>query len=125
MRNPLIVHANICGFSVRSSAEKVKFSVSCTVSETRKTQSGVNEGYALRYISSDLQTQNVPRIHVRTIFCSLVLYTAHRRTRQSQTRLSSGVYVGHANECRTILIGDYVAFHVIFGAKSKTWRRCT
>ena len=30
-RNPLIVCADICGFSARSSAEKVKFSVSCTV----------------------------------------------------------------------------------------------
>ena len=30
-RNPLIVRADICGFSARSSAEKVKFSVSCTV----------------------------------------------------------------------------------------------
>ena len=32
-RNPLIVRADICGFSARSSAEKVKFSVSCTVGE--------------------------------------------------------------------------------------------
>ena len=30
-RNPLIVRADICGFSARSSAETVKFSVSCTV----------------------------------------------------------------------------------------------
>ena len=30
-RNPLIVCADICGFSAWSSAEKVKFSVSCTV----------------------------------------------------------------------------------------------
>ena len=30
-RNPLIVRADICGFSARSSVEKVKFSVSCTV----------------------------------------------------------------------------------------------
>ena len=30
-QNPLIVRADICGFSARSSAEKVKFSVSCTV----------------------------------------------------------------------------------------------
>ena len=30
-RNPLIVRADICGFSARSSAEKVKCSVSCTV----------------------------------------------------------------------------------------------
>ena len=30
-RNPLIVRADICGFSAWSSAEKVKFSVSCTV----------------------------------------------------------------------------------------------
>ena len=30
-RNPLIVRADICGFSARLSAEEVKFSVSCTI----------------------------------------------------------------------------------------------